>query len=120
MARLSPSRVGLRSRCGARCEWSSRSMANSESIGALAYAVTSRIAASRRTPARWRCTTRCTRSTSLSRYQRCPLAARIGTGKPCLASQVRSTAGVSPVRAASSPIERLRCGRLRLARITSG
>ena len=35
MARLSPNSVGLCSRSGARCGWSPRSMANTDSVGAL-------------------------------------------------------------------------------------
>src|SRR5690242_5054995 len=49
---------------------------------------------------------------SRSSYRRCPPASRCGRGKPYLSSQLRNVAAGTPVRRASSPMDRPSCGPL--------
>ena len=73
---------------------------------AASASATPAMATSSRMPLSRRRSTWVTSSTSCSSYRRCPLSRRLGRGKPCRDSHMRSVAGATPVRWARSPMVR--------------
>ena len=93
------------SRSGRSSGWALRRCACSDLDSLSSSAASTRaIARSRVSPADRRLRTSRTRRTSRWPKRRCPDGVRSPAGKPCRASQVRSTSGVTPAAAASFPM----------------